>query len=67
MKAINKIMATGTSPVLVARIIVGLVFFSEGIQKFLYPAILGVGRFEKIGFSLPEFWAYFTAQELSII
>ena len=46
---------------LIPRIIVGLVFLSEGIQKFLYPEIVGVGRFEKIGFENPEFWAYFVA------
>jgi putative oxidoreductase len=42
------------------RILVGSVFLSEGIQKFLYPAILGEGRFEKIGFAHPGFWAPFT-------
>jgi putative oxidoreductase len=42
------------------RIIVGLIFLSEGIQKFLFPDILGPGRFEKIGFADPAFWAYFT-------
>ncbi|MDD4756294.1 MAG: DoxX family protein [Prolixibacteraceae bacterium] len=46
---------------LIPRIVVGLVFLSEGIQKFLYPEIVGVGRFEKIGFENPEFWAYFVA------
>jgi putative oxidoreductase len=46
---------------LIPRVIVGLVFLSEGIQKFLYPEIVGVGRFEKIGFENPEFWAYFVA------
>ncbi|MEX0980847.1 MAG: DoxX family protein [Bacteroidales bacterium] len=45
----------------IIRLIVGLVFFSEGIQKFLYPEIVGVGRFEKIGIENPEFWAYFVA------
>lgn len=45
----------------IPRIIVGLVFLSEGVQKFLYPEIVGVGRFEKIGFENPEFWAYFVA------
>jgi len=59
-KIIHNILATTTSPVLVARLTVGLVFLTEGIQKFLFPAILGEGRFEKIGFSNPEFWAYFT-------
>ena len=42
------------------RIIVGLIFLSEGIQKFLFPELAGTGRFEKIGFSDPAFWAYFT-------
>lgn len=46
---------------LIPRIIVGLVFLSEGIQKFLYPEIVGVGRFEKIGFENPEFRAYLVA------
>ena len=42
------------------RIIVGLIFLTEGLQKFLFPELLGTGRFLKIGFSNPEFWAYFT-------
>ncbi|MBV8256025.1 MAG: DoxX family protein [Chitinophaga sp.] len=46
---------------LLIRLIPGLVFLSEGIQKFLLPVDLGPGRFEKIGFPQPEFWAYFTA------
>jgi uncharacterized membrane protein YphA (DoxX/SURF4 family) len=36
------------------------VFLSEGIQKFLYPDVVGAGRFQKIGFANPEFWASFT-------
>jgi putative oxidoreductase len=43
------------------RLVVGFIFLSEGIQKFLFPDTLGTGRFMKIGFSQPEFWAYFTA------
>jgi hypothetical protein len=31
------------------RLLVGGVFLSEGIQKFLFPGALGVGRFEDIG------------------
>jgi putative oxidoreductase len=53
------LIASGSS-VFVARITVGLVFLTEGIQKFLFPELLGTGRFEKIGFSNPEFWATFT-------
>lgn len=39
---------------LLPRIIVGLVFLSEGIQKFLFPELVGAGRFERIGFANPE-------------
>ena len=35
--------------------LVGWVFLSEDIQKFLFPAALGVGRFEKIGIPAPRF------------
>jgi putative oxidoreductase len=42
------------------RMITGFVFLSEGIQKFLFPLLLGPGRFENIGFANPAFWAYFT-------
>jgi putative oxidoreductase len=42
------------------RVVVGVIFLTEGIQKYLFPALLGAGRFEKIGFSDPSFWAYFT-------
>lgn len=41
------------------RILVGWVFLSEGIQKFLFPAALGVGRFTKIGIPAPQFFAPF--------
>lgn len=40
---------------------VGLVFLSEGIQKFLFPMDLGEGRFEKIGVPYPEITAYIIA------
>ncbi len=36
------------------RLIVGVVFLSEGIQKFLFAEKLGSGRFEKIGLPNPE-------------
>ena len=42
------------------RLTVGLVFLTEGIQKYLFPDLLGTGRFLTIGFSHPAFWAYFT-------
>lgn len=43
------------------RMMVGCVFLSEGIQKFLLPADVGAGRFERIGFSSPETLAQFVA------
>lgn len=36
------------------RLMVGVVFLSEGFQKFLFPALRGAGRFEKIGLPEPE-------------
>jgi putative oxidoreductase len=41
------------------RLMVGLVFLSEGIQKFLFPATRGAGRFESIGLPNPEFLGNF--------
>ena len=31
-----------------------VVFFPEGIQKLVYPSILGAGRFANIGIPFPE-------------
>lgn len=45
--------------VILIRILVGWVFVSEGIQKFLFPAQLGVGRFIKIGIPSPQIMAPF--------
>jgi putative oxidoreductase len=41
------------------RVLVGAVFFSEGIQKFIFPEALGVGRFVKIGIPIPNVSAPF--------
>ncbi|MEX2581290.1 MAG: DoxX family protein [Verrucomicrobiales bacterium] len=43
------------------RLMVGPVFLSEGIQKFLRPDKIGAGRFEKMGFPDPETWATLVA------
>ena len=40
------------------RLMVGIVFISEGLQKFLFPALRGPARFAEIGFPAPEFFAY---------
>ena len=45
--------------ILLIRILVGWVFLSEGIQKFLFPDALGVGRFVKIGIPWPQLMAPF--------
>jgi putative oxidoreductase len=45
--------------ILLIRILVGWVFLSEGIQKFLFPEALGAGRFIKIGIPAPHIMAPF--------
>jgi putative oxidoreductase len=45
--------------IVLIRILVGWVFLSEGIQKFLFPGALGVGRFVKIGIPWPQIMAPF--------
>ncbi len=47
------------SATILIRIMVGWVFLSEGIQKFLFPAGLGVGRFARIGIPAPQFFGPF--------
>ena len=56
----NKIWRTSNIPTAFARLAVGLIFLSEGLQKFIAPDVTGAGRFAKIGFSNPSLWAYFT-------
>jgi len=50
--SLNRTKAPGS--VVLIRIVVGLVFLTEGVQKFLYPDELGAGRFAKIGIPAPE-------------
>lgn len=57
---LNKIINTDNSPTtIIIRLIVGAVFLSEGIQKFLFAELRGAGRFEKIGLPSPEFLGSF--------
>jgi len=51
--------APARSATVLIRVMVGWVFLSEGIQKFLFPAALGVGRFAKIGIPAPQFFGPF--------
>jgi putative oxidoreductase len=56
----KKIINTDNSKsTILIRLLVGAVFLSEGIQKFLFPDTLGSGRFAKIGLPSPDFWGPF--------
>jgi putative oxidoreductase len=60
MKLLQRILVTSApASVLLIRLLVGAVFLSEGIQKFLFPNDLGVGRFVKIGIPAPQVMAPF--------
>jgi putative oxidoreductase len=51
------IASQAPSALVLLRIAIAFVFVTEGIQKFLYPDVLGVGRFTRIGIPYPEFSA----------
>jgi putative oxidoreductase len=54
MRALIRFSRTeAPAAVLLIRVMVGLVFLTEGIQKYLYPDELGAGRFVKIGIPAP--------------
>lgn len=55
----NGLRGSAESAIVLIRIMVGWVFLSEGIQKFLFPAALGAGRFVKIGIPAPQFFGPF--------
>jgi putative oxidoreductase len=60
MPLMRKLVSTDApGAVILVRLIVGGIFLSEGIQKFIFPGDLGVGRFIKIGIPLPETLAPF--------
>ena len=40
--------------IILIRLMVGAVFLSEGLQKFLFAGELGAGRFAKIGLPIPD-------------
>lgn len=50
----NSLATRAPAAVVIIRLMVGGIFLSEGIQKFLYPAELAAGRFAKIGIPWPE-------------
>ena len=51
-------LAAVLAPVAI-RLMVGGIFFTEGLLKFLRPEELGAGRFAKIGLPAPEFFGPF--------
>ena len=56
----NKIFNTDNAKTtILIRLMVGVVFLSEGVQKFLFADTLGAGRFAKIGLPSPEFLGSF--------
>jgi uncharacterized membrane protein YphA (DoxX/SURF4 family) len=61
MKSMKDWWSTDVSAaVVLIRLAVGLtVFFPEGLQKLLFPEILGAGRFSGIGIPWPEFFGPF--------
>lgn len=59
MRLARLFSSSAPSSVLLVRLLVGAVFFSEGVQKFLFPEALGVGRFTKIGIPAPGLMAPF--------
>jgi uncharacterized membrane protein YphA (DoxX/SURF4 family) len=60
MTFLERIFTTSApASVILVRLVVGAVFLSEGVQKFLFPGENGVGRFAKIGIPAPEVMAPF--------
>ena len=62
MKPVNdytrRSAASEALPLLI-RLMVGCVFLSEGVQKFLFADALGAGRFARIGIPAPDIMAPF--------
>lgn len=60
MKAYQRIIETrAPAVVILIRLMVGGIFLSEGIQKFLFAEENGAGRFAKIGIPSPDIMAPF--------
>jgi putative oxidoreductase len=60
MTFFQRLLSTNApAAVILIRLIVGGVFLSEGVQKFLFSDAQGVGRFTKIGIPAPDILAPF--------
>jgi putative oxidoreductase len=56
---VNESQSTrGPASILLIRLAVGLIFFTQGILKYLDPN-MGIVRFTRIGFPYPSFTAHF--------
>lgn len=55
----NLVTRSAPAATILIRVLVGAVFVAEGMQKFLYTAEVGAGRFAKIGIPLAEWIAPF--------
>lgn len=58
MKVLETNVEWAEKGIVLIRLMVGAVFLTEGLQKFLLPGVRGPGRFESMGFPNPEFWGY---------
>ena len=54
----RRLVRLPSEAIILIRIAVGLIFFTQGVLKFTDPN-LGVNRFTRIGFSHPAFTAHF--------
>src|SRR3974377_2422265 len=53
------LVTTAPSATILVRFLAGAGFLSERIQKVVFPAEQGIGRFIKIGIPAPQFFAPF--------
>ncbi|WP_419420683.1 DoxX family protein [Legionella sp. D16C41] len=53
---LHDLFSTTASPwVIFIRLSVGLVFFTEGLQKLIFPELFGKGWFKSLGLPFPQF------------
>ncbi len=44
----------GPASLILIRLLVGGVFLTEGLQKLLFPGLMGAAQFQKLGFPIPR-------------
>lgn len=50
----TKLGTQGPASLILIRLLVGGIFITEGLQKFLFPEVLGAARFAALGFPVPR-------------